>query len=78
MTDWLIKFMKNSKTQIITALFAAALVSGIGCQEKGAMEKAGEQIDKAVEKTVDKAKEGAEAVGDAAEKAVDKVKDATK
>jgi hypothetical protein len=69
--------MKNTKILILSALFTTALLSGIGC-EKGPMEKAGAKIDKAAEKTVDKAKDGAEAVGDAAEKAGDKIKDATK
>jgi len=71
-------FMKNTKSLIIASLFAAGLLSGIGCKEKGPMEKAGENIDKAVEATADKAKEGAKAVGDAAEKAGDKIKEATK
>ncbi len=70
--------MKSAKSLIVTSLFALALVVVVGCKEKGPMEKAGESIDKAAEKTVDKAKEGVEAVGDAAEKAGDKIKDATK
>jgi len=71
--------MKNTKSLILTTLFAAGLFSGIiGCKEKGPMEKAGESLDKAVEATADKTKEGVKAVGDAAEKAGDKVKDATK
>ena len=70
--------MKNTKSLIIASLFGAGLLSGIGCKEKGPMEKAGENIDKAVEATADKAKEGAKAVGDAAEKAGDKIKEATK
>jgi hypothetical protein len=70
-------FMKNTKILVLAALITTALLSFIGC-EKGPMEKAGEKIDKAAEKTADKAKEGAHAVGDAAEKAGDKIKDATK
>lgn len=70
--------MNIIKSLIITTLFAAALLSGIGCKEKGAMEKAGEKLDNAAETTADKTKEGVEAVGDAAEKAGDKIQDATK
>ena len=70
--------MKNTKNLIIASLFAAGLLSGIGCKEKSPMEKAGADLDKAVDATADKAKEGVKAVGDAAEKAGDKVKDATK
>jgi len=70
--------MKDTKSLIVTSLFAVGLLSGIGCKEKGPMEKAGEKIDKAAEATADKAKEGAKAVGDAAEKAGEKIKEATK
>jgi len=70
--------MKSTKSLMVTGLFVVGLVAGVGCKEKGPMEKAGESIDKAAEKTADKAKEGVEAVGDAAEKAGDKIKDATK
>ena len=61
---------------MVISVLAAGLVSSFGCKEKGPMEKAGESIDKAAEKTVEKTKEGAEAVGDAAKKAGEKIKDA--
>ena len=65
------------KGLLLTALMLSPLVAGIGCKEKGPMEKMGESIDSAAEKTGDKLEEGADAIGDAAEKAGDKIKDAT-
>ena len=59
--------MKILKISLMIPVLALVLAAASGCKEKGPMEKAGEQVDKAAENTGEAIKEGA-----------DKVKDATK
>jgi hyperosmotically inducible periplasmic protein len=67
----------------IDRLFAILLalglaLSALGCEQKGAAQKAGEKVDKAVEgagKTLEKA---GEKVGEKLDEAAKKVRDATK
>jgi predicted small lipoprotein YifL len=47
------------------------------CESKGPVEKAGEKIDQAVQKTTDKAKEVTDAVEEKAEEAAKEVKKST-
>ena len=47
------------------------------CESKGPVEKAGEKVDQAVQKTTDKAKEVTDAVEEKAEEAAKEVKKAT-
>lgn len=70
--------MKTMKDSVVLGIIAAALMVGTGCKKEGPAEKAGKNLDKAVETSKDKVKEGVEKAGEAAEKAGDKVKDATK
>ncbi|MGV3772962.1 MAG: hypothetical protein ACO1QB_08675 [Verrucomicrobiales bacterium] len=72
------RFMPTmSLRSVIATLLAVGSLTLVGCKEKGPMEQAGENIDKAFENTKEATKEGVEKVGEAAEKAGDKVKDAT-
>lgn len=56
--------LKKLITVIVLSLSIFAFTS---CESKGPVEKAGEKIDQAVEKTTDKAKEITEAVKEKAE-----------
>ncbi len=68
----------NSKTSFLTPVLAAALAFTLfACEQQGPAEKAGENIDEAVDNVGDAAEDAAEAVGDKVEEAGDAVKDAT-
>ena len=56
---WRTMILKKLITVIVLSLSIFAFTS---CESKGPVEKAGEKIDQAVEKTTDKAKEITEAV----------------
>lgn len=59
-------------------LLAVGLGFGIGaCERKGSAERAGEKVDKAVERAGDKVEHAGEKVGGAVERAADKVEDKT-
>jgi hypothetical protein len=59
-------------------LLVVGLGFGIGaCERKGPAERAGEQIDKAVEGAGDKVEQAGEKVGGAAEEAAEKVEEKT-
>jgi hypothetical protein len=59
-------------------LLAVGLGFGIGaCERKGPAERAGENVDKAVERAGDKVERAGEKVGGAAERAGDKVEEKT-
>ena len=59
-------------------LLAVGLGFGIGaCEQKGPAERAGERVDKAVERAGDKVERAGEKVGGAAERAGDKVEEKT-
>ena len=63
----------------ILAILTLATAVGSGfaaCEKKGPAERAGEKIDKAVEKTGDKAAETGNKIGEAAEKTGKKIDDA--
>jgi hypothetical protein len=47
------------------------LFAGVGCEQEGGAERAGEQIDEAIEDTGDAMEDGAEKAGDKLEKATD-------
>jgi len=50
----------------------------VGCEQKGAAQKAGEKVDKAVEGVGKEIQKAGEKVGDKLDEAAKKVKDATK
>ena len=59
-------------------LLVVGLGFGIGaCERKGPAERAGEQVDKAVEGAGDKIEQAGEKVGGAVEKAAEKVEEKT-
>lgn len=60
--------MKGLKT-VVTLMFTGALLAGLsGCEkEEGPVERAGKDIDKAMEKTGEKIEEAGENIQDAAE-----------
>ena len=59
--------MKSFKyVMLVSVLFSGLALTG--CKEKGPMEKAGESIDNAVQKTGDAAKDAAEKAKDAVTK----------
>jgi len=43
--------MKNVKMSLLSALAAVFLLGLVACEKEGPMEKAGKQVDEAVEKT---------------------------
>jgi hypothetical protein len=65
---------------VIAALVLGALVAGLsGCQKKeGPAERAGKEIDKAVEKTDQQINKGVDKAGEKLEKAGEKMQDAAK
>jgi hyperosmotically inducible protein len=60
-----------------TTLLLATLLGLAACQEKGPAEKAGENIDNAVESMGDKIEDATDNAGDALEEAGDKIEDKT-
>ena len=61
--------MKSNKT-LAAALAAAVLIAGLsGCQKQGPAERAGKQIDKAVDKTGEQIEKAGEKIQDAAKDA---------
>lgn len=59
-------------------LLAVGLGFGIGaCERKGPAERAGEKVDKAVERAGDKVERAGDKVGGAAERAAEKVEEKT-
>ncbi len=52
--------MKNLKMSLLSLIVAALLLGLIACEKKGPMEKAGKQVDEAVEKTEEAIKEKTE------------------
>jgi hypothetical protein len=64
--------------KLAIVLLVVGLGFGIGaCERKGPAERAGEQIDKAVEGAGDKVEQAGEKVGGAAEEAAEKVEEKT-
>lgn len=61
----------------LRALLLTTLIGLTACQEKGPAEKAGEQIDNAVEEMGDKIEDATDNAGDAVEEAGDKIEDKT-
>jgi hyperosmotically inducible protein len=61
---------------VVSLGLAVALFAG--CEQKGAAEKAGQKIDKAVKDTGKEVQKAGEKVGDKLDEAAKKVKDATK
>jgi len=72
--------MTKISRSVIAALVLGALVAGLsGCQKKeGPAERAGKEIDKAVEKTDQQINKGVEKAGEKIEKAGEKMQDAAK
>ena len=72
--------MTKISRSVIAALVLSALVAGLsGCQKKeGPAERAGKEIDKAVEKTDQQINKGVEKAGEKIEKAGEKMQDAAK
>ena len=61
-----------NKHMIFAGLLSAALLAGLGgCEREGTMERAGEEIDEAV----DTVKEGEESTGNKIDDAVDEMRD---
>lgn len=71
--------MKTTATMKLVGFTLAALMALAGCNggEQGPAEKAGEQVDEAVEDTTNAAEDAADEAGDAVEEAGDKVENAT-
>ena len=65
---------KTWRAAVLTA--ALGLAFGVGCHREGPAERAGKQIDIAVEKTGDALEDAGDKTKDAAERAGKKVKDA--
>lgn len=71
--------MKKILKHLLFVLAAIAMLALIGCDDdKGPMQKAGEKVDNAAEKTVETAKGAAEKTGDVVEGAAEKTGDAVK
>jgi hypothetical protein len=70
--------MKSSWVPVGAAIAVAASLVLVGCKEKSAAEKAGDEINAAAKKTESAVKDGAKKTGEAVEKTGEKVKDATK
>jgi predicted small lipoprotein YifL len=68
--------MKLNKLAL-TALLLTTFVGLTACQEKGPAEKAGENIDNAVEEAGDKIEDATDNAGDTLEEAGDKIEDKT-
>jgi len=68
--------MNSSKLALIT-LFLTAFIGLTACQEKGPAEKAGENIDNAVEDMGDKIEDATDDAGEKVEEAGDKIEDKT-
>ena len=64
--------MKNTLKQWLLVLAAAAMLVLTGCEKKGPMETAGENVDNAVEKTGEAIEEAGERTGEAVDDAVNK------
>ena len=63
---------KRSGRVLLSVLCITAAIGGTACEKKGPAERAGEQVDKAVDKAGDAVKDAGDKVKDAG----DKVKDA--
>ena len=63
--------------KLLLPILATFVLVAVGCKEDSG-EKAGKELDKAVAKTKEGAKDAAEKTGDAIKDAGDKIKDATK
>ena len=59
-----------------SGLVFVVLLAVVACEKKGDFEKAGEKIDKGLDKAAEKTGDGLNKAGDEIEKAGDKVKDA--
>ena len=74
--------MKKNLNRLLVVMAAVGVMTGVGCQEKGPLEKAGEKVDDAAQKTSDAIKNAATKTKDAAKDTADKAKaaadDATK
>ncbi|OYY48987.1 MAG: hypothetical protein B7Y48_07890 [Methylophilales bacterium 28-44-11] len=68
--------MKFNKLAI-TALLLTTFIGLSACQEKGPAEKAGENLDNAVESMGDKVEDATDNAGNALEEAGDKIEDKT-
>jgi hypothetical protein len=72
------KTNQNTRTIVMGGMLAAMLaLAGCTSEDQGPAEKAGEQIDEAMEEATDTAQDAAEEAGDALEEAADEAEDAT-
>ncbi len=69
--------MQKIKVSLMFSVLALSLLALPGC-EKGAGERAGEKVDKAMDKTGDAIKKGVNNTKDAAKEGTNKLNDATK
>lgn len=67
---------QNFKTSLVVLLFASLAVI-TGCEKQGPAEKAGEEIDRALDDAGDAMNDAADDVKDATEDAAEEIEDAT-
>ena len=58
--------MKKNLNELLVVLVAVAVLSCVGCEKQGPMEKAGEKVDHAAQKSSDAVKDAAEKTQNAA------------
>ena len=70
--------MRDTGLPHVVLALGLGLTLLVGCEQKGAAQKAGEKVDKAVEGVGKEIQKAGEKVGDKLDEAAKKVKDATK
>ena len=66
--------MKKNLNELLVVVAVVVVMTGVGCEKKGPMEKAGEKVDRAAQKSSDAIKDAAEKTKDAAKDTADKAK----